>query len=779
MAKGDYEAASRQQRRLAQQHFNNQKIDTDIQTLSFDQFKAIETAHLQDNKTDHILGPTEEQLERVETYLKEHPQLGTTFEQLSDKEIAVIDPTYKESQAIAEKPVVGVEKQPSLSMQEIMKQGAEKRRTAMGYDEEDRELEKETEKPVVEPIQEEMAQDSVIFGAKTSNTVSVSVSDTIDPITAAIREEIIKKQQQLLQTEIANNIENETEKEDFQKQDLTALRAYLATEEGKESTAKIMQNPEMQTKMHAIERDGYKTVHNQFQDSFRNVDWGASASKIRTTNITNENGDDVCALKETTIDTAPTSLLLDDGTTRTVKSYRQIDFPKGLEADHGPLHLSMALKDENGRNMPEKDAVYFTAHYDESGQLTEVSSPVPVKFMGEGADAIGYIERNGKVYTLPVTQGKYHEMMLEVSKNHGMNVDISQTVEATKERAQDKVITPEKTGEEITKEEPKKEQAQAAVVDKPLSSNEFEEQLKAQKAQLKPVGDRVLNNPPKQPEKLEEQLKAQKAQLKPVGDRVLNDPPTQPKKLEEQLKAQKAQLKPVGDRVLNDPPTQPEKLEEQLKAQKAKLKPVGDRVLNNPPKQLEKQAVPPPKFTPMTLNQDAVKEVPTIPAMLETAKELVSAINEFTGKSVAPEVIIQVQAVRAKLDPNAPQPQLVSKPSHEVAISTEQATQQATEMLTGKNEKEAQTIITQAAKSGKTELVAAMVEAVTKETPDKDIPKVGQVRLKAAYHESLASANEAPNKMKQNSIKNACGKIATKANINHAAQASKGGDMSR
>ena len=50
---------------------------------------------------------------------------------------------------------------------------------------------------------------------------------------------------------------------------------------------------------------------------------------------------------------------------------------------------------------------------------------------------------------------------------------------------------------------------------------------------------------------------------------------------------------------------------------------------------------------------------------------------------------------------------------------------------------------------------------------------------KAAYHESLASANEAPNKMKQNSIKNACGKIATKANINHAAQASKGGDMSR
>ena len=30
-----------------------------------------------------------------------------------------------------------------------------------------------------------------------------------------------------------------------------------------------------------------------------------------------------------------------------------------------------------------KEAVYFIAHYDESGKLEEVSSPVPVKFMGE------------------------------------------------------------------------------------------------------------------------------------------------------------------------------------------------------------------------------------------------------------------------------------------------------------------------------------------------------------------------------------------------------------
>jgi hypothetical protein len=101
----------------------------------------------------------------------------------------------------------------------------------------------------------------------------------------------------------------------------------------------------------------------------------------------------------------------------------------------------MAVKDQNGRNISEKDAVYFTAHYDEQGKLTEISSPIPVKFMGNDDNAVGYIERNGKVYTLPVTQGKYKEMMREVAKNKGMAVDLSQEVA---QEAQDLALTKEK-----------------------------------------------------------------------------------------------------------------------------------------------------------------------------------------------------------------------------------------------------------------------------------------------------------------------------------------------
>jgi hypothetical protein len=111
----------------------------------------------------------------------------------------------------------------------------------------------------------------------------------------------------------------------------------------------------------------------------------------------------------------------------------------------------MAVKDQNGRNISEKEAVYFTAHYDEQGKLTEISSPIPVKFMGKGDDAVGYIERVGpdgkpKVYTLPVTQGKYKEMMKEVAKNQGMAVDLSQEVA---QEAQDLALTKKKSRDPV------------------------------------------------------------------------------------------------------------------------------------------------------------------------------------------------------------------------------------------------------------------------------------------------------------------------------------------
>lgn len=300
--------------------------------------------------------------------------------------------------------------------------------------------------PKVEEIE---AQDSIILGSTTEkgpSKVTTLSSSEVDPITEAIRKEILAEQQKVIKAQIAL-IDDSVGRMNPQE-----FREYLTSDKGKEEAAKVFAKPEIQTALNKIEVEGYKKVHTEFSESFKNVNWtpeqitAPGQPKTKTSEITNENGMVVAKIKETTHDIAPLAVTLDNGDQVNVKSYRTIDFPTKLETGTGPLHLSMAVKDQNGRNISEKDAVYFTAHYDEQGKLTEISSPIPVKFMGKGDDAVGYIERVGpdgkpKVYTLPVTQGKYKEMMREVAKNKGMAVDLSQEVA---QEAQDLALTKEK-----------------------------------------------------------------------------------------------------------------------------------------------------------------------------------------------------------------------------------------------------------------------------------------------------------------------------------------------
>jgi hypothetical protein len=294
-------------------------------------------------------------------------------------------------------------------------------------------------------IVEPRAQDTVMVsvnrgvgkGASVPSSPRVSSSGGVDPITQAIRDEVLTKQQLYLQQEIAKIIPV-GERNHFLDQDLSAFRTFVQSDVGKEKLSLAMKKPETEVQLKNIESNGYKEVHSQFQDSFKKVDWvSPPSSKVRFSEIKDPDGQHITSLKETTVQGA-TQALLEDGSMRSIKSYRQIEFPKQIEGGNGPAHFSMAVKDENGNNVPEKGAVYFTAHYNDKGKLTEVSSPVPVKFMGKGDDAIGYIERGGKVYTLPATQGKYKEMMKEVAVNKGMGANVSQSLEV-EPMAQDKM----------------------------------------------------------------------------------------------------------------------------------------------------------------------------------------------------------------------------------------------------------------------------------------------------------------------------------------------------
>ncbi len=283
-------------------------------------------------------------------------------------------------------------------------------------------------------VEVELAQDSFILPGKSGQEKSLTTGgQNKDDIIEAIRKEVIEKQNAFLVDKIAERSDLPIPQQQAFKNQLNTpdkMREYLESDKGKGQVEALMKDKRVQVELAKIESTGYSKVHEQFKESYRDVAWKQeTGSKVRVSDVTNANGEKIASIKETTHDTAPTKVTLSDGTEKTIRSYREVDFPKNLESGKGPAHFSMALKDENGRNVPEKDAVYFTAHYDDNGKLMEVSSPKPVKFMGEGADAIGYIERNGQVLTLPVTQGKYKEMMQEVAINNGRSSTVDKSVE--------------------------------------------------------------------------------------------------------------------------------------------------------------------------------------------------------------------------------------------------------------------------------------------------------------------------------------------------------------
>ncbi|MFK7968249.1 MAG: hypothetical protein AB8B68_03725, partial [Rickettsiaceae bacterium] len=93
--------------------------------------------------------------------------------------------------------------------------------------------------------------DSVVSPTLPSSGVA-SESSEIDPITEAIRREILTKQQKLLQEEIATSDPSVTA------MDAEKFREYLISEKGKEESAKVFAKPAMQTALNKIEVEGYK-----------------------------------------------------------------------------------------------------------------------------------------------------------------------------------------------------------------------------------------------------------------------------------------------------------------------------------------------------------------------------------------------------------------------------------------------------------------------------------------------------------------------------------------
>ncbi|WP_375331393.1 Sca4 family protein [Candidatus Tisiphia endosymbiont of Oplodontha viridula] len=370
---------------------------------------------------------------------------------------------------------------------------------------------------IEEPAKEELAQDVFVlqepaeenlreledpsFDAIRTPFFSAADRD-VDPITQAIRNQILTKQRELIVEALVKN--NIAKLEEIG--DITKFRAYCENEENKEKISEVLRGVELKRALEQVEIAGYKNVHTQFADRFSTMEWkdgvGASGNGIttRTQIVRDVNDREIATLTEATHQiNPPQTVQKSDGTTVEITNYRTIDFPIELE-DGGPMHLSLAVKDQHGRNIAASKAVYFTAHYDDDGKLIEVSSPRPVKFNGTSPDAVGYIEHAGQVYTLPVTQEKYKAMMQEVAKNKGHGVDISQSIDTL---SVDRIITSPQKTEELgrTKEavvsladttQKEEVNARGNILDKPLDALDPTPVLKPEK--VNPRGN-IIDEP--------------------------------------------------------------------------------------------------------------------------------------------------------------------------------------------------------------------------------------------------------------------------------------------
>ncbi|MCC8399511.1 MAG: Sca4 family protein [Rickettsia endosymbiont of Platyusa sonomae] len=299
----------------------------------------------------------------------------------------------------------------------------------------------ENSNEVTEQIEE--SQDLVVLAG------SAFGIEELDPITKAIRQEILQKQRDILREYIAQNHDVTVTNYDDQE-----FAEYLKNVNNRAIIYQAFADNKVKAELEKTEIAGYKKVHHNFADQFHTINWqnGDKQGNIRSQIVRNDSGDELATIKETTHQ-INALVSLSDGTFKQINSYRTIDFPTELPSKTGSMHLSLAVKDENGRNIALDRAVYFTAHYDNQGKLSEISSPKPVRFNGKGDDAIGYIEHLGHVYSLPVTQGKYREMMLALEKNKGQEIDLSQNMAI----AQDMMITANAVNSDLSTQQEKKE----------------------------------------------------------------------------------------------------------------------------------------------------------------------------------------------------------------------------------------------------------------------------------------------------------------------------------
>ncbi|WP_342272492.1 Sca4 family protein [Candidatus Tisiphia endosymbiont of Parasteatoda lunata] len=273
----------------------------------------------------------------------------------------------------------------------------------------------------------------VMLTHETTTTNVQSSTSKVDSITLAFRQEIIAKQQALLQHVLAEaNIKtdkgvaiaglatNSQEFKEFIENNNGLIQKAWAAPSVKANIAQAM-NDEVQSYAKVLQANHFKSLTWNEQETVTNT----TSTRSRVIKVKDE---ELFKLIETNIKTYKKVILEDGVTEREISNYRNINLPLTIKPSSTAVHLSFPVQNEKGENIASSKALYFTVHYNKQGKLVEITNPLSLKFAGDDKDAIGYIQRGNNIYTIPVTKGQYEAMVQEVAKNKECNINMSQAI---------------------------------------------------------------------------------------------------------------------------------------------------------------------------------------------------------------------------------------------------------------------------------------------------------------------------------------------------------------
>ncbi len=278
----------------------------------------------------------------------------------------------------------------------------------------------------------------VMLTHETTTTNVQSSTSKVDSITLAFRQEIIAKQQALLQHVLAEaNIKtdkgvavaglatNSQEFKEFIENNNGLIQKACAAPSVKANIAQAM-NDEVQSYAKVLQANHFKPLTWNEQETVTNT----TSTRSRVIKVKDE---ELFKLIETNIKTSKKVILEDGVTEREISNYRNINLPLTIKPSSTAVHLSFPVQNEKGENIASSKALYFTVHYNKQGKLVEITNPLSLKFAWDDKDAIGYIQRGNNIYTIPVTKGQYEAMVQEVAKNKECNINMSQAIIPLKE----------------------------------------------------------------------------------------------------------------------------------------------------------------------------------------------------------------------------------------------------------------------------------------------------------------------------------------------------------